>query len=291
MLLATPPPIEAQQQQLQLQVGQMRDDMILSYGLLLTALTSIHHIQSLIHIHSINHSPIHPITHSHPSIQSHPYPSNQSPFHPSIQSLTHIHSCYHSSTSCSMSDSLLSAGSWKEESSMDKLIHQSTDRHPHLHPHHPHAAYTTTTGVPSTALRQHDPASPPMAIPNNATIRHSSNNNSSSHPSSSDRYLDFSAPFHHHRSKAGPQPIISQLTQAINSNSGGGGGGGGHTTSSSSSHSESNSYSSGGSLQSTPPFTLQQHLNSMVGHNCVYHPSIYLLFIHMALLEHYLMHS
>ena len=170
---------------------------------------------------------------------------------------------------------------------MDKLIHQSTDRHPHLH-HHPHAAYTTT-GVPSTPLRQHDPASPPMAIPNNATIRHSSNSNSSSHPSSSDRYLDFSAPFHHHRSKAvGPQPIISQLTQAINSNSGGGGGGGGHA---SSSHTcESNSYSSGGSLQSTPPFTLQQHLNSMVGHNCILSiPSS--IYYHMALLEHYLMHS
>lgn len=180
----------------------------------------------------------------------------------------------------STSSSLLSLGSWKEESPMEKLTHQSTDRH---NPH-PHAAYTNSgdddkrsphqlfndklpvphssnqhtqphyhgrvASIPPTL--RHDPASPPMAIPDNAA-RHS--HNSQGQSPSSDKYLDFSAPFN--RSKAG-QPIISQLTQAISSY-----GGGGHT---SHSHSESNSYSSGGSLQSTPPFTLQQHLN-MVAHS------------------------
>jgi len=163
---------------------------------------------------------------------------------------------------------------------MEKLIHQSTDRHnPHPHPHaaytnsgdddkrSPHQLFNDKLPVPHSSNQhtqgrvasipptlRHDPASPPMAIPNNAA-RHS--HNSQGQSPSSDKYLDFSAPFN--RSKAG-QPIISQLTQAISSY---GGGGGGHT---SHSHSESNSYSSGGSLQSTPPFTLQQHLN-MVAHS------------------------
>ena len=124
MLLATPPPIEAQQQ-LQLQVGQMRDDMILWTAVDCTHIHPSHpithpypSIQSLIHIHSSNHSPIsiHPITNPHPSIQSltHIQPSNHSPTfmlspthihlttsnHPptSIQSLTHIQPSNHSPT-------------------------------------------------------------------------------------------------------------------------------------------------------------------------------------------------
>ena len=212
---------------------------------------------------------------------------------------TFIHTITHQYYSTS--SSLLSLGSWKEESPMEG---RNTDRHYPLP--HPHAAYTNSGDddkrsphqlfndklpVPHSSNQQtqphyhgrvasipptlrHDPASPPMAIPDNAA-RHSHSQGQGQSPSS-DKYLDFSAPFN--RSKAG-QPIISQLTQAISSYGGGGGGGGGHT---SHSHSESNSYSSGGSLQSTPPFTLQQHLN-MVAHSLlsIHNIALLLLYLHV----------
>ena len=295
------------------------------YGLLLTTPTSIHlithphpYIRSLTHIHPSNYSPtfIHLITHPHPYIRSltHIHPSNHLP--------TFIHLITHQYYSTS--SSLLSLGSWKEESPMEKLIHQNTDRHnPHPHPHaaytnsgdddkrSPHQLFNDKLPVPHSSNQQtqphyhgrvasipptlrHDPASPPMEIPDNAA-RHSqgqgqghshsqgqgqghshSHSHSQGQSPSSDKYLDFSAPFN--RSKAG-QPIISQLTQAISSYGGGGGGGGGHT---SHSHSESNSYSSGGSLQSTPPFTLQQHLN-MVAHSLlsIHNIALLLLYLHV----------
>ena len=256
---------------------------------------------------------IHLITHPHPYIRSltHIHPSNHLP--------TFIHLITHQYYSTS--SSLLSLGSWKEESPMEG---RNTDRHYPLP--HPHAAYTNSGDddkrsphqlfndklpVPHSSNQQtqphyhgrvasipptlrHDPASPPMEIPDNAA-RHSqgqgqghshsqgqgqghshSHSHSQGQSPSSDKYLDFSAPFN--RSKAG-QPIISQLTQAISSYGGGGGGGGGHT---SHSHSESNSYSSGGSLQSTPPFTLQQHLN-MVAHSLlsIHNIALLLLYLHV----------